>query len=303
MQPEVIPVNDSARPSPRGESTTDLDASNQSDLPRLEEPSMLDVHPPHQAIHGWRDFFIHIATIVVGLLIAVALEQTVEQLHQRYELAETREALEQEQLANEPLWAANERDWRRTYVELKNNLLVLKYLRQHPGASQSELPGELQWTQRPFLWKRAAWNAAQQKGVVQRMRLEEGNAFVEYYSQMAGMLQQSLDTWNAINEAHQFDLMDSDPTHLSTAQLDRVIERTTAALAKHVTYGYSFGLFAYEFPQHPHSITWETIDQLRPSSSDIDPVGLAAAHAATKARLKAANAGPHQNTIDPAAFR
>jgi hypothetical protein len=42
------------------------------------EPAMLDVHPPHQAIHGWRDFFIHIATIVVGLLIAVALEQTVE---------------------------------------------------------------------------------------------------------------------------------------------------------------------------------------------------------------------------------
>ena len=41
---------------------------------------MLDVHPPHHATHGWRDFFIHIATICVGLLIAVGLEQTVEEV-------------------------------------------------------------------------------------------------------------------------------------------------------------------------------------------------------------------------------
>jgi hypothetical protein len=35
---------------------------------------MLDVHPPHTAVHGWRDFFIHIVTIVSGLL-AISLEQ------------------------------------------------------------------------------------------------------------------------------------------------------------------------------------------------------------------------------------
>jgi hypothetical protein len=56
---------------------------------------MLDVHPPHASAHTWRDFFIHIATIVVGLLIAVALEQTVELIHhrhQRYELLEQLDA-------------------------------------------------------------------------------------------------------------------------------------------------------------------------------------------------------------------
>ncbi|MBV8158983.1 MAG: hypothetical protein JO278_15090, partial [Dyella sp.] len=49
---------------------------------------MLDVHPLHGRIQGWKDFFIHIATIVVGLLIAVALEQTVEYLHHRHQVAE-----------------------------------------------------------------------------------------------------------------------------------------------------------------------------------------------------------------------
>jgi hypothetical protein len=46
---------------------------------------MIDVHPPHQATHTWRDFFIHIATISVGLLIAIGLEQSVEALHRLHE--------------------------------------------------------------------------------------------------------------------------------------------------------------------------------------------------------------------------
>ena len=58
-----------------------------------KEPSpMLDVHPAHHAATSWKEFFIHIATIVLGLLIAVGLEQTVEYIHHRNEVADTREA-------------------------------------------------------------------------------------------------------------------------------------------------------------------------------------------------------------------
>jgi hypothetical protein len=46
---------------------------------------MIDVHPPEHTPHSWRDFFVHIATIVVGLCIAVGLEQTVEAIHYHYE--------------------------------------------------------------------------------------------------------------------------------------------------------------------------------------------------------------------------
>ena len=51
---------------------------------------MIEVHPPHHAATTWRDFFIHIITIVVGLLIAIGLEQTVEHFHQRHQLQELR---------------------------------------------------------------------------------------------------------------------------------------------------------------------------------------------------------------------
>ncbi len=39
---------------------------------------MLDVHPPHEKMHGIRDFFLHLFTITVGLLIALALEGCAE---------------------------------------------------------------------------------------------------------------------------------------------------------------------------------------------------------------------------------
>jgi hypothetical protein len=42
---------------------------------------VLDVHPPHEPVHGWRDFFVHPATITIGLLIALSLEGCVEWRH------------------------------------------------------------------------------------------------------------------------------------------------------------------------------------------------------------------------------
>jgi hypothetical protein len=59
-------------------------------------PPMLDVHAPHEVLRTWKGFFIHIATIVVGLFIAVALEQSVEAINRHREVAALREDLRQE---------------------------------------------------------------------------------------------------------------------------------------------------------------------------------------------------------------
>jgi hypothetical protein len=61
---------------------------------------MLDVHPPHQAPHTWKDFLLHIATISVGLLIAIGLEQTVEALHRLHERHRLQDELRAEGLHN-----------------------------------------------------------------------------------------------------------------------------------------------------------------------------------------------------------
>jgi len=61
---------------------------------------MLDVHPPHHSPNTWRDFFLHIATICVGLLIAIALEQGVELLHHRHQRARLEEDIRAEAAQN-----------------------------------------------------------------------------------------------------------------------------------------------------------------------------------------------------------
>jgi hypothetical protein len=58
-----------------------------SSTPEISRP-MFEVHAPHESIHTWKEFFIHIATIVVGLLIAIGLEQTVEAIHHSNERRE-----------------------------------------------------------------------------------------------------------------------------------------------------------------------------------------------------------------------
>ena len=102
---------------------------------------MLDVHPPHEAAHTWKDFFIHIATIVLGLLIAVGLEQTVEFLHHRHEIHETREALSTEHGENIRRYHSNVRDHLLRLANQNNDQRVLRYLLTHAGTSQDKLPG------------------------------------------------------------------------------------------------------------------------------------------------------------------
>ena len=44
---------------------------------------MIDVHAPHNRMEGFKDFFLHLITITIGLLIALSLEGCVEWHHHR----------------------------------------------------------------------------------------------------------------------------------------------------------------------------------------------------------------------------
>jgi hypothetical protein len=176
---------------------------------------MLEVHPPQQTPHSWRDFFIHIATIVLGLLIAIGLEQCAERLHEHYELRQAREALVREFQSNIDNSAADERNWLEALARLKNNLLVLEFVREHPGTPQTVLPGDLQWHAHAFRWDHAVWDTAENKGIVRLMSLREANRNQAFYRLMTLISAQSLNDWDAINDAHHFDLLVYDPTHLA----------------------------------------------------------------------------------------
>ncbi len=64
---------------------------------------MIDVHAPHERTHSWRDILIHLAIVIVGILIAIGLEQAVEFLHHRHQARHTEHALYDESLDNRAL--------------------------------------------------------------------------------------------------------------------------------------------------------------------------------------------------------
>jgi hypothetical protein len=137
---------------------------------------MLDVHPPHETAHTWRDFFIHIATICVGLLIAIALEQAVEAVHHRHE----RQVLVQE------MRAEAERNINLLRTDIDRNLekaswhhAVMNALQAtppHDGIVTAILP-----THQPFLPQispsRAVWSVAKTNGKVALLSEREAEIY------------------------------------------------------------------------------------------------------------------------------
>jgi hypothetical protein len=94
-------------------------------------------------------------------------------------------------------------------------------------------------------------------------------------------------------------LLDGDPTHLPPLQLDEVIQLTETALEKHIQFGQSFGRYAHEFPELPHSITWEVVARWRPTPAKADPVAMSGAHQRTVDRINAAIAETTSDSRSP----
>jgi len=248
---------------------------------------MIDVHPPHHTANSWRDFLIHIATIVVGLLIAIGLEQCVELLHQHHEVRETREALRLEGEANRNRIILETNFWRRGTAALENNLLVLRYLQQHPGTPQDKLPGVLHWGTANMVFAHAVWDSAQQTGVIKLLPREEATNDAFLYMEFDRIEEASTAVHVAVDEAEEFDLVDPDPTHLSPAQLAEVISLTERALTKQILHGEALANLNSNFPDLPPTITHAEIDKLRGKIGKKTPDTLSAAEAITNARLDA----------------
>lgn len=148
---------------------------------------MLDVHPPHHPTHGWRDFFIHIATIVVGLLIAVALEQTVEILHHRHQVAETRAELARERELNRQRFLLIYRELDHFAHEFRGDADTLRYLQTHPHARPESWPHPFSFTGALIPYDESAWKTAQLSGVLTYMPHKEVKRYNELYLRMAAV--------------------------------------------------------------------------------------------------------------------
>jgi hypothetical protein len=139
----------------------------------------LDVHPPHGPIRSWKDFVLHLLTITIGLLIALALEAAVESLHHHHMVRDARANLRREIVENQRLYTENLRSLQAKLVQLEQDIDQLRELR----AGRTPEHFDLQWS---FAWDGfvdSAWTSARDIGAIGYMRPEVIEKYWELYRQ------------------------------------------------------------------------------------------------------------------------
>ncbi len=189
---------------------------------------MLEAHPPHEAIHTWKDFGIHIATIVIGLLIALGLEQSVEWMHHRQQLRETREELATELDENRNVVLAFDQERaQRIQSELERDMALLR-AHQSSGSPLTD-PLDYSWDFRRF--PDAAWQAAKQNGSLSLMPYDELKRSAFAYTVLGNIMDAStaLSTALEVSGALAKSAPDGD---LSTRDTEALIAATADARGK-----------------------------------------------------------------------
>jgi hypothetical protein len=146
---------------------------------------MLDVHPPHQIVHTWKDFFIHIATIAVGLLIAIGLEQTVEYFHHRHQLHTARAQLALEVDGNREVLRSNLDSIRALQAGLDRDMAVIRASQ----SSHTALNGKLDYSHSIIRPRDAAWLSVKQNGALSLMPYGEIESHTYFYELLDDVMQ------------------------------------------------------------------------------------------------------------------
>jgi hypothetical protein len=193
-------------------------------------PPMLDVHAPHEDLHTWKSFFIHLATIVIGLLIAVSLEQTVEFFHHRQQVAEIRRSLAEERRINEVIFTSACNEFRRYAPILLGSLQTLTYLRTHLGAPPSQWPGRFSFYMLITRFQDSAWRTALQSAALAYMPRAEVRTYSDIYTRLAEVSDESLAEFHAVIGAKSFMLQITDPSTFNSEQSIQAYTRVSDAV-------------------------------------------------------------------------
>jgi len=191
---------------------------------------MLDVHPPHEAAHTWKDFFIHIATIVVGLIIAVGLEQTVEFFHHRHQLQEVRAQLAEERELDARILNYDKAIDQQMDAELAADATLL----QHRAAGdKTPLAGKLHYKWFGVALQDGAWQSAKQSAAISLMGSQELAIYSYRYFDFASFMQSSLALFPTLNEAAAIvhDTPSGDLSPDDTQELIRLTHQAQGQLA------------------------------------------------------------------------
>lgn len=146
-------------------------AADQSPAPAPEDQQTMHVHKI-KPVHGWKEFLNEILIIVIGVLIALGLEQVVEEVHWQNKVADAEQRLKTEETANFGFAAEQ-------VIVTPCILAQLNRIRDHVISGEAKpLPTDnfpnnlavLRLPTRP--WAKGTWEALQQDGTAAHFSIE-----------------------------------------------------------------------------------------------------------------------------------
>jgi hypothetical protein len=141
---------------------------------------VLDVHAPHEPIYGWRDFFIHLATITIGLLIALSLEGCVEWQHHRHLAHQAKVSLGDEIGGNAKEVEGALEDVHKQLDMLKRDLAVLNRILADPKKPNRE---NITFKYAIRTFNDVSWRTAQSTTALSYMPYEDALEYSDIYDQ------------------------------------------------------------------------------------------------------------------------
>jgi hypothetical protein len=192
----------------------------------LSGENQLDVHPPHQSIHTWRDFFIHLITITIGLLIALSLEATAEWLHHRHLLREARASIRREIEENRKLAAGDLTNVQQDQARIEEDIHQLVALRDGAKLEHASLQYHLEWAG----LSDSAWHTAQSTGAINYMDYQSAQALTSVYMQQRIVSDRGLAVFDAQSRAIAPVFFTGEPNRMSKDEIQIALLRSADVL-------------------------------------------------------------------------
>jgi hypothetical protein len=137
----------------------------------------MEVHPPHEPVHSWRDALIHIGLMTVGLFIALMLEGLVEYAHHKHVVHQARENIRRELEDNHKNAQLDLGYLKKSGDRLKDGIKTLNYIQAHRGAKNQSLGFDVEFTD----LNDSAWRTARDTGALGYMPLDEVQSYASIY--------------------------------------------------------------------------------------------------------------------------
>jgi hypothetical protein len=150
---------------------------------------ILDVHAPHDPIHSWKDFLLHLVIITLGLLIAVGIEGLVE-LHREHKLVKEARATMREEIqhnTDEMKEAVGKLD--QQAAAMKKNIETLTRIQENPKDKTAQ-NASINVDFSTIGLRNTAWKTAETTGALSFMPYAESLKYSNVYSTQQDFLDQ-----------------------------------------------------------------------------------------------------------------